>query len=72
MNEQIQSKLAINIASKALTIATLEAQNEELQERLNLALSQSESDRQRINELEAENAELSEKLQLLTEGEVIE
>lgn len=38
MNENIQSKLAIEIASKALTIAKLEAQNEELQVQLQQAL----------------------------------
>nr|DAS60581.1 MAG TPA: hypothetical protein [Caudoviricetes sp.] len=38
MNENIQSKLAIKIASQALTIATLEAQNEELQVQLQQAL----------------------------------
>ena len=30
MNELIQSKLAIEVASKTLTVATLEARNEEL------------------------------------------
>ena len=39
MNENIQSKLAIKIASQALTIARLEAQNEELQAQLEQALS---------------------------------
>ena len=38
MNETIQSKLAIEIASKSLTIAKLEAQNEELQAHLQQAL----------------------------------
>ena len=38
MNENIQSKLAIEIASKSLTIAKLEAQNEELQAQLQQAL----------------------------------
>ena len=38
MNENIQSKLAIEIASKALTIAKLEAQNEELQAQLQQTL----------------------------------
>ncbi|MFA9413272.1 hypothetical protein ACERC8_01295 [Streptococcus sp. E29BA] len=59
MNDTIQSKLAINIASKALTIATLEAQNEELQAQLGQALAQSETDKQRIGELEAENNQLT-------------
>lgn len=72
MNEFIQSKLAVEIASKALTIATLEAQNEELQAQLGQILAQSEADKQRIEELEAEKAELAEKLQLLQEGEVVE
>lgn len=71
MNDTIQSKLAINIASKALTIATLEAQNEELQAQLGQASAQREVDMRRIEELEAENAELAEKLRLLTEGEVV-
>lgn len=39
MNENIQSKLAIEIASKSIRIATLEAQNEELQAQLEQALS---------------------------------
>lgn len=34
MNELIQAKLAIEIASKALAVATLEARNEELQAQL--------------------------------------
>lgn len=38
MNESIQNKLAIEIASKSLRIATLEAQNEELQAQLQQAL----------------------------------
>lgn len=38
MNENIQSKLAIEIASKSIRIATLEAQNEELQAQLQQAL----------------------------------
>lgn len=38
MNEVVQSKLAIEIASKSLRIATLEAQNEELQAQLQQAL----------------------------------
>lgn len=38
MNENIQSKLAIEIASKALTIAKLEAEKEELQAQLQQAL----------------------------------
>ena len=38
MNETIQSKLAIEIASKSLTIAKLEAQNEELKAQLQQAL----------------------------------
>lgn len=39
MNESIQSKLAIEIASKSIRIATLEAQNEELQAQLEQALT---------------------------------
>lgn len=42
MNENIQSKLAIEIASKSLTIAKLEAQNEELQAQLEQALTRNE------------------------------
>ena len=42
MNENIQSKLAIEIASKSLTIAKLEVQNEELQAQLEQALSHNE------------------------------
>lgn len=42
MNENIQSKLAIEIASKSLTIAKLEAQNEELQAQLQQALARNE------------------------------
>ena len=38
MNENIQAKLAIEIASKTLTIAKLEAQKEELQAQLQQAL----------------------------------
>ena len=38
MNENIQSKLAIEIASKSIRIATLEAQNEELQAQLEQTL----------------------------------
>lgn len=39
MDENIKLKLAIKIADQALTIATLEAQNEELQAQLEQALS---------------------------------
>lgn len=42
MNENIQSKLAIEIASKSLTIAKLEAQKEELQAQLEQALTRNE------------------------------
>ena len=42
MNENIQSKLAIEIASKSIRIATLEAQNEELQAQLQQALARNE------------------------------
>lgn len=42
MNEVVQSKLAIEIASKSLRIATLEAQNEELQAQLEQALTHNE------------------------------
>jgi hypothetical protein len=39
MNESIQNNLAIEIANKSLRIATLVAQNEELQAQLEQALS---------------------------------
>lgn len=42
MNENIQSKLAIEIASKSLTIAKLEAEKEELQAQLQQALVRNE------------------------------
>lgn len=42
MNEVVQSKLAIEIASKSITIAKLEAQNEELQAQLEQALTHNE------------------------------
>lgn len=42
MDENIKLKLAIKIADHALTIATLEAQNEELQAQLEQALSHNE------------------------------
>lgn len=42
MNENIQSKLAIEIASKSLTIAKLEAQNEELQAQLQQAFDRNQ------------------------------
>lgn len=42
MDENIKLKLAIKIADQALTIATLEAQNEELQAQLEQALSHNE------------------------------
>lgn len=38
MNESIQNKLAIEIASKSIRIATLEAEKEELQLQLQQAL----------------------------------
>lgn len=54
MNENIQSKLAIKIASQTLTIATLEAQNEELQAQLQQLL-------ERNAELETNTAPETEK-----------
>ena len=42
MDENIKLKLAIKIADQALTIATLEAQNEELQTQLEQALTRNE------------------------------
>ncbi|MFA9493537.1 hypothetical protein [Streptococcus sp. E17BB] len=58
MNDTIQSKLAINIASKALTIATLEAQNEELQATVNQQASAEQAHVERIQILEKEVDEL--------------
>ncbi|HEP1819259.1 TPA: hypothetical protein VB845_001067 [Streptococcus suis] len=60
MNEQIQSKLAIEIASKAITIATLEAQNESLQATVSQQANTEQTLTNRIQELEAENANLKE------------
>ena len=42
MNEVVQSKLAIEIASKSIRIATLEAEKEELQAQLEQALTRNE------------------------------
>lgn len=42
MNESIQNNLAIEIANKSLRIATLVAQNEELQAQLEQALIRNE------------------------------
>nr|DAV83642.1 MAG TPA: FapF periplasmic coiled coil, PROTEIN [Caudoviricetes sp.] len=42
MNESIQNNLAIEIANKSLRIATLVAQNEELQAQLEQALTRNE------------------------------
>lgn len=42
MNEVVQSKLAIEIASKSIRIATLEAQNEELQAQLQQAFDRNQ------------------------------
>ncbi|MEQ9763265.1 hypothetical protein ABPS01_01065 [Streptococcus sp. ZJ151] len=53
MNENIQSKLAIEIASKSITIATLESQNEELQSQLNQYMTKSQNDDELIKELKA-------------------
>lgn len=58
MNENIQSKLAIEIASKSLTIAKLEAQNEELQVQLQQAL---ERNAELKNSLETSTAPETEK-----------
>lgn len=43
MNELIQSKLAIEVASKTLTVATLEARNEELLAQLKQAQEEVET-----------------------------
>ncbi|MGT2623931.1 hypothetical protein [Streptococcus thoraltensis] len=53
MNENIQSKLAIEIASKSITIATLESQNEELQTQLNQYMTKSQNDDELIKDLKA-------------------
>lgn len=58
MNENIQSKLAIEIASKSIRIATLEAQNEELQAQLQQAL---ECNQELENLLETSTAPETEK-----------
>ncbi|HEM5490709.1 TPA: hypothetical protein U1617_001264 [Streptococcus suis] len=58
--EQIQSKLAIEIANKAITIATLETQNESLQAAVNQQANTEQTLTNRIQELEAENANLRE------------
>lgn len=60
MNEQIQSKLAIEIASKAITIATLEAHNESLQASVSQQANTAQTLTNRIQEMEAENANLKE------------
>ena len=54
MNESIQNKLAIEIASKSIRIATLEAEKEELQAQLQQAL-------ERNAELETSTAPETEK-----------
>lgn len=58
MNENIQSKLAINIAQLSLEKAVSEARSDELQETLNSTLAQLETDKQRIEQLEKEKTEL--------------
>ncbi|HFI0131396.1 TPA: hypothetical protein ACGPAJ_002185 [Streptococcus suis] len=60
MNEQIQSKLAIEIASKAITIATLEAQNESLKATVDQQANTEQTLTNRIQELETANANLKE------------
>lgn len=62
MNENIQSKLAIEIASKSITIAQLEAQKEELQAQLEQALSHNEELKSKLSAYEprAEEAPESE------------
>lgn len=60
MNEQIKSKLAINIAQLSLDKATLEAQNESLQATVNQQTNTEQTLTNRIQELEAENANLKE------------
>ena len=58
MNEVVQSKLAIEIASKSLTIAKLEAEKEELQAQLQQAL---ERNAELGNSLETSTAPETEK-----------
>ena len=62
MNENIQSKLAIEIASKSIRIATLEAQNEELQAQLQQVLEHNTELKERLSVYEprAEEAPESE------------
>lgn len=62
MNENIQSKLAIEIASKSITIAKLEAKNEELQTQLQQALARNEELKSKLSAYEprAEEAPESE------------
>lgn len=60
MNENIQSKLAIEIASKSLTIAKLEAQNEELQAQLEQALARNEELKSKLSAYEPRAEEASE------------
>ncbi|MFS9449403.1 hypothetical protein QM360_04190 [Streptococcus cristatus] len=63
MNENIQSKLAIEIASKSIRIATLEAQNEELQAQLQQVLEHNTELKERLSVYEprAEEAPETEK-----------
>lgn len=60
MNENIQAKLAIEIASKTLTIAKLEAQNEELQAQLQQVLEHNTELKERLSVYEPRAEEASE------------
>ncbi|HEM3544390.1 hypothetical protein [Streptococcus suis] len=60
MDEQIKSKLAINIAQLSLDKATLEAQNESLQATVSQQANTEQTLTNRIQELETENANLKE------------
>ena len=60
MNESIQNNLAIEIASKALTIAKLEAQNEELQAQLEQALELNAELKSKLSVYEPRAEEVSE------------
>lgn len=60
MNENIQSKLAIEIASKALTIAKLEAEKEELQAQLQQALERNVDFEKQLQAYEPRAEEASE------------
>jgi hypothetical protein len=69
MNEVVQSKLAVEIASKSLRIATLEAQNEELQAQLEQALTHNEELQAQLEQALTHNEELETLLETSTAPE---